>query len=50
MRKYIDINEYTLKNLTTEEKEDLGLLILMQQVTIDDTVSEDEFIKTLNEK
>lgn len=38
------------KNLTPEEKEDLGLLMLMQQVDVDDTVSKDEFFKALNEK
>lgn len=38
------------KNLTTEEKEDLGLLMLMQQVDIDDTVSKEAFFKALNEK
>ncbi|KJS07081.1 MAG: hypothetical protein VR77_02395 [Flavobacteriales bacterium BRH_c54] len=38
------------KNLSIEEKEDLGLLMLMQQVDVDDTVSKDEFFKALNEK
>lgn len=38
------------KNLTSEEKEDLGLLFLMQQVDINDTVSKDDFFKALNEK
>lgn len=38
------------ENLTSEEKEDLGLLFLMQQVDINDTVSKDDFFKALNEK
>ncbi len=38
------------KNLSIEEKEDLGLLMLMQQVDVDDTVSKAEFFKALNEK
>lgn len=38
------------KNLTIEEKEDLGLLFLMQQVDINDTVSKEDFFKALNEK
>lgn len=38
------------KNLSIEEKEDLGLLFLMQQVDINDTVSKDDFFKALNEK
>ena len=36
--------------LTDEEKEDLGLLMLMQQADLEDTVSEDEFFKALREK
>jgi NACalpha-BTF3-like transcription factor len=37
-------------NLTQEEKEDIGLLILMQQADLDDTVSREEVFKALNEK
>jgi len=38
-----------LDNLSTEEKEDLGLLLLMQQADKSDTVSEEDFFKALNE-
>ena len=38
-----------LDNMTAEEKEDLGLLLLMQQVDKKDTVSEEDFFKALNE-
>ena len=38
-----------LENMTKEEKEDLGLLLLMQQVDKTDTVSEREFLKALHE-
>lgn len=38
-----------LDNLTVEEKEDLGLLLLMQQADKKETVSEDDFFKALNE-
>lgn len=34
-------------NLTDEEKEDLGLLLLMQEADREDTVSEDEIFKIL---
>ena len=33
-------------NLSEEEKEDLGLLLLMQQVDKTDIVSEEEFLKS----
>lgn len=36
-----------LKNLTLEQKEDLGLLFLMEQVDRNDTVSEEEIFKLL---
>ncbi len=36
-----------LKNLTKEEKEDLGLLLLMQQADRSETVSEEEVLKKL---
>ena len=45
MRKNIDISETTL---TTEEKEDIGLLILMQQSDRGETVSEEEIMSLLN--
>jgi hypothetical protein len=35
------------KNLTDEEKEDLGLLMLMQEADMEDTVSRDEIMKAL---
>ena len=38
-----------LNSLSAEEKEDLGLLLLMQQVDRQDTVSEEEFLKALRE-
>lgn len=37
-----------LEALTDEEKEDLGLLLLMQQADRSDTVSEDEIMKALD--
>lgn len=40
--------EKKIQNMTTEQKEDLGLLLLMQQVDRTDIVSEDEVMKTLN--
>ena len=36
-----------MDNLSAEEKEDLGLLLLMQKVDRTDTVSEEEFFKAL---
>lgn len=38
------------EQLTAAEKEDLGLLLLMQQTDINDVVSEKDFFKALNEK
>ncbi len=38
-----------MDNLSAEEKEDLGLLLLMQRVDRTDTVSEKEFFKALKE-
>ena len=38
-----------LDNMTKEEKEDLGLLLLMQQADKKDIVSEKEFLKALGE-
>lgn len=35
------------KNLTDDEKEDLGLLLLMQEADMNDTVSRDEIMKAL---
>jgi hypothetical protein len=40
--------EKKIQNMTAEQKEDLGLLLLMQQVDRTDIVSEDEVMKTLN--
>lgn len=40
--------EKKIQNMTTEQKEGLGLLLLMQQVDRTDIVSEDEVMKTLN--
>jgi hypothetical protein len=37
-----------LKNMSKEEKEDLGLLLLMQQADRTDTVSESEVMDALN--
>ncbi|WP_456314132.1 hypothetical protein [Pseudomonas shirazensis] len=36
-----------LKNLSNEEKEDLGLMMLMQEVDRDDKVNEEEIFKIL---
>ena len=38
-----------LDNMAAEEKEDLGLLLLMQQVDKTDTVSKEEFMQALRE-
>ncbi len=38
-----------LDDMSEEEKEDLGLLLLMQQVDRKDTVSEEAFLKALRE-
>ena len=35
------------ENLTDEEKEDMGLLILMQEADLDDLVSREEIMKAL---
>jgi hypothetical protein len=35
------------KKLTDEEKEDLGLLLLMQEADMEDTVSREEIMKAL---
>jgi len=46
---YVQIKEKErLKNLSDEEKEDLGLLLLMQQVDRNDTVSRDEIMDILD--
>ena len=37
-----------LDNFTAEEKEDLGLLLLMQQADSEETVSEEEVFKVLD--
>ncbi len=38
-----------MDNMSAEEKEDLGLLLLMQRIDRTDTVSEKEFFKALKE-
>ncbi len=38
-----------LNRMTDEEKEDIGLLLLMQQVDKTDVVSKEEFMKALHE-
>ena len=38
-----------LNSMTDEEKEDIGLLLLMQQVDKTDTVNKEEFMKALRE-
>lgn len=50
MEKVIDMfviskEKEQLVSLTKEQKEDLGLLLLMQQADRTDTVSEEEFLK-----
>ncbi len=45
---YVQVKEKErLKNLSDEEKEDLGLLLLMQQVDRNETVSRDEIMDIL---
>lgn len=45
---YVDFKENEkLQSLTDEEKEDLGLLLLMQQSDRTDTVSREEIMKEL---
>lgn len=39
-----------VENLSDEEKEDLGLLLLMQQADMSDTVSEKEIMDILDSK
>jgi hypothetical protein len=45
----IEKEKERLDNLSEEEKEDLGLLLLMQQADRKDLVSEEEFLKALHE-
>jgi len=45
----IEREKERLDNLSDEEKEDLGLLLLMQQVDKQDQVSEEDFFKALHE-
>lgn len=50
IREFVERKEIErVQNLSKEEKEDLGLLLLMQQVDTKDFVSEDEFLKALEE-
>ena len=45
---YVQVKEKErLKSLSDQEKEDLGLLLLMQQVDRNDTVSRDEIMDIL---
>ncbi len=44
-----DKEQKQLESLSKEELEDLGLLLLMQQVDKNDTVSEEDFMKALEE-
>lgn len=48
---YVQLKEQQrFKNMSSEEKEDLGLLLLMQQVDQEDTVSEATFLEALREE
>lgn len=50
IREFVDNKEIErLENLSTEDKEDLGLLLLMQQADKDDFVNEEDFLKVLSE-
>ena len=46
----IEKEKSRFEKMTQEEKEDLGLLALMQQVDTTETVSEEEFMNALHEK
>lgn len=49
VKSYVEQKEKErLDNLTQEEKEDLGLLLLMQQVDRSESSSEDAFFDALN--
>ena len=50
IREYVDNKEIErLENLSTEDKEDLGLLLLLQLADKDDFVNEEDFLKVLSE-
>lgn len=50
IREFVENKEAErLENLSIEDKEDLGLLLLMQQADKDDLVNEDDFLNALNE-
>ena len=50
IREFVENKEIErLENLSIEDKEDLGLLLLMQQADKDDFVNEDDFLNALNE-
>lgn len=50
IKEFVDNKELErLENLSIEDKEDLGLLLLMQQADKDDFVSEEDFLKALGE-
>ena len=49
IREFVEKKEIErVENLSKEEKEDLGLLLLMQQVDTSDTVSRDEIMNILD--
>jgi len=51
IREFVEKKEIErMDNLSKEEKEDLGLLLLMQQVDMSDTVSRDEIMDILDTK
>lgn len=51
IRSYVQQKEkQRFENMTDEEKEDLGLLMLMQQADETDTVSDDDFMNALREE
>ncbi|MEH6407609.1 MAG: hypothetical protein V7767_10025 [Leeuwenhoekiella sp.] len=51
IRTYVkDKEQKRLDSLSDAEKEDLGLLLLMQQADIDDLVSEEEIFDILDEE
>ena len=50
IKDFVDNKELErLENLSIEDKEDLGLLLLMQQADKDDFVNEDDILKALGE-
>lgn len=50
IREFVENKEAErLENLSIEDKEDLGLLLLMQQADKEDLVNEDDFLNALGE-